>query len=58
MGIKLAKPDYYEFIGECYVHGYIDGEAVILSDNGRTLFSIEIISLRGVDILRSHYMQI
>ena len=25
---KEARPSYYEFLGECYVHGMMDGEAI------------------------------
>ncbi len=31
---KLPGTDEYEFIGECYFHGFMDGEAIALRDKG------------------------
>jgi len=34
--IRSRENGHYEFIGECYVHGVMDGEAVKSCDSGRT----------------------
>jgi hypothetical protein len=32
---KTGKPDEFEFVGECYFHGFMDGEALALRDGGK-----------------------
>ena len=32
---KTARPDEYEFVGECYLHGFMDGEALAMRDGDR-----------------------
>jgi hypothetical protein len=29
---KTARPDEYEFVGECYLHGFMDGEVLAMRD--------------------------
>ena len=33
--LTLANPINYTFVGECYVHGMMDGEARVLEEQGR-----------------------
>ena len=32
---KTEKPDEFEFVGECYMHGFKDDEALSLRDAGK-----------------------
>jgi hypothetical protein len=31
---KREDQDYYEFVGECYLHGFMDAEAIALQIKG------------------------
>jgi hypothetical protein len=34
---RTTEPDAYQFIGECYFHGFMDGEALALRDEGKLI---------------------